>query len=290
MRSAGLRFFYAVKPLVPRRLQLLLRRFRAKRIFRRTTPPYLGDGHHSCAAEGVRWPSGAGSCVLLTHDVETKEGLEGIAAIRALEKRFGFASTWNFVMDRYGPVDRHVKGLQEDGCECGAHGLYHDGRLFQNERTFAERMDRIAGMARDLGIRGFRSPSLLHHMDMLKTIGFDWDSSLPAWDPFQPQGMGCGKYLPFFLNRSTLELPVTLWQDFTLFRELGAGSRSVWIDQADQLLRSRCLVNIIVHPDYYDDEVASAYTLFLEFLSSRGAFVTLPSALVEFYRTGTDHA
>lgn len=285
MQPAFLKVFYTLKPLLPRRLQMALRRARAQAIFRRTAPPYLGGGFASCASG----PFGARSRVLLTHDVETKAGLDRIDEVRAVEEGFGYLSTWNFVLDRYGPVNGHVKRLQEQGCECGAHGLFHDGRLFSGTGTFSARMERIAGMAREMGIRGFRSPSLLHDMTMLSTLDFDWDSSLPAWDPFQPQGSGCGRYTPFFLNGRTLELPVTLWQDFTLYQELRTGSPAVWLAQTEHLLNSGCLVNIIVHPDYFHENVASGYAAFLRFISSRNASVTLPGTLVDLYRNMEDH-
>lgn len=279
-----LKVFYTLKPFIPRSAQILIRRFRARKIFSSLSYPYVNGGAQSSVQHSQSLSLSSRSFVLLTHDVETAYGIDVIPRIRQAEKEFGFSSTWNFVMDKYGPVDRHVKELQDDGCECGAHGLYHDGKLFSSSAVFYERMDKLIQMAAHLSIKGFRSPSLLRDMNMLESITFDWDSSLPSWDPFQPQAGGCNRYLPFFLNEITLELPVTMWQDFTLFTELQEKSPSIWIAQATELLSSGCLVNIIVHPDYYDKVVEESYRYFLRFLRTSNAVVVLPSAIVDHYR------
>lgn len=270
---------------MPRRLQIALRQVRAHRILETQSVPYLADGAFSIPSGESLWPKGTRSCVLLTHDVETEQGLENIDRIRKVEKLFNFNSTWNFVLDKYGPVDEYVKKLQDDGCECGAHGLFHDGKLFSSHHIFSERMKIINSKAISLGIKGFRSPSLLRDMDMLRELEFEWDSSIPSWDPFQPQPGGCNRYLPFRLSEKTLELPVTMWQDFTIFSELKQESPGIWTEQANQLHTSGALLNIIVHPDYFTEITEKSYASFLKTISElESTMIALPSEVVSLYR------
>jgi hypothetical protein len=207
-----------------------------------------------------------------------------IEAIRRLERKHGFVSTWNFVLEGYPGVEQKVKDLQAEGCECGAHGLYHDGRLFAGEKTFENRMRRIEELAQGLKMKGFRAPAMHRRKDLLSRTSFNWDSSYPSWDPFQPQPGGCGEYLPFWLSERTLELPVTLWQDFTLFSELGLGSWDIWRQQLDAVYGAGGLVNIIVHPDYVNEEILGMYREFLSYLNViEDILVTTPSEIYGWY-------
>jgi hypothetical protein len=100
------------------------------------------------------------------------------------------------------------------------------------------------------GATGFRSPSLLYDRTLLGTVTFQWDSSMPAWDPFQPKPGDCHQYVPFAVNHQCVELPVTMWQDFTLFEELQMTDIAVWRAQADAVYSAGGMINVIVHPDY----------------------------------------
>jgi len=276
---AALRLFYRVKPLLPRRMQIALRRVRAARIL----SGLGGERVRPSAAPpagGYPWPGGARSAVLLTHDVESAEGMERIPMLLDAEREAGVRSCWNFVAEKY-PVDPGLLcGLAGEGHEIGVHGLLHDGRLFSSPEVFAERMRRIRATADAWGARGFRSPSLLHDGSLLATLSFEWDSSVPAWDPFQPVPGGSGNYFPYMLNDVCMELPVTLWQDFTLFEELGVRDIGIWREQAAAIHGMGGLIDVIVHPDYVTDERLESYRELLRFLRTlEGAVFLLPSAI-----------
>jgi len=276
-----LKLFYLLKPIIPRYVQIAMRRERARNIYKDQKLPFL------CEDTLMKLPEAHDNHVkiLLTHDVEGQDGLDRIQSIIEVENEFGFKSTWNFVLDKYGDVEKYVKGLNDAGHECGAHGLFHDGKLFRSPEGFRERMERIKATSDRLGIKGFRSPSLLRDISLLRTLDFDWDSSIPAWDPFQPQPGGCCCYSPFMLNRHTVEFPVTLWQDFTLFRELDELDARIWIAQAEKIASFYGLINIIVHPDYFSSEVRNSYRQFLQAVSDAGnTCVALPSQLAQHYR------
>ncbi len=277
-----LRLFYLLKPAIPRSVQVMLRKKRAKRIFHSQHPPFIKQ----VPSEVASLHEAKQVSVLLTHDVEGEDGLRNIDRILSLENEYGVKSTWNFVLEKYKGTEAKIEALQKAGHECGAHGLFHDGRLFRSYDEFRRRMDRIVLISEKNGLVGFRSPSLLRNEAMMNEIGyFSWDSSFPAWDPFQPQPGGCEKYRPFMLNLNTVELPVTLWQDFTLFFELDETSPRIWLHQAEELAKLGALINIIVHPDYFNNAVSDAYSIFLKsFLERTDVRFTLPSVLADEHR------
>lgn len=261
----------------------MLRRRRANRIFLSQSKPFIPK---EFVFDASRISRRIPIPVLLTHDVETEKGIKLIDRILEIETNFGVKSTWNFVLDKYGCIGNTVDKLRKFGHECGAHGLYHDGRLFRSKETFRKRMEEIVRLSRMYGLTGFRSPSLLRNEKMLSEMDyFIWDSSIPSWDPFQPQPGGCLQYYPYMLNDNIVELPVTLWQDFTIFTELNELSARIWIDQANEVARIKGLINVIVHPDYFDTTISSSYSAFLDYLLKRHDIeFLLPSSLSDEYR------
>ena len=286
MNALALRAFYLVKPLIPRRAQVAARRVRARRLWRELQAnPLPPDG---AELDGYAWPDGVRSCALVTHDVELAGGQARIGTLTAIEERMGIRSCWNFPVCRY-PVDERLIGeLRDGGHEVGVHGTYHDGREFASEAVFRERLKLVEDAAARWGAVGFRAPSLLYDRALLATLPFEWDSSMPAWDPFQPKPGDCRRYFPFDLSERCLELPVTLWQDFTLLDELGMRDIDVWRRQADAIHARGGLITVIVHPDYIDDRGRVAlYTQLLEHLRSlEGTWIATPSEVVAWARRG----
>jgi hypothetical protein len=244
----ALRTFYHVKPLVPRRAQIAARRCRASRIWRQLDRNPCQQIPSSPL--GYPWPDGARACALLTHDVEFASGQRHVELLTKIEEAINLRSCWNFVVRRYEVDVSLVKRLRERGHEIGVHGVYHDGKLFESEAGFRERLAVMEEAADRWGATGFRSPSLLYDRTLLGTVTFQWDSSMPAWDPFQPKPGDCHQYVPFAVNHQCVELPVTMWQDFTLFEELQMTDIAVWRAQADAVYSAGGMINVIVHPDY----------------------------------------
>lgn len=288
--SAALRTFYALKPLLPRRAQITARRLRARRIWR-------GVGCNPLPPEpseplGFPWPNGATAAAMITHDVETAAGQSNIPRLLEIEHAIELRSCWNFVVRRY-EVDLHLlRQLRELGHEIGVHGVYHDGKLFDSDQQFRERLEIMVDAARRWGSVGFRSPSLLYERRLLDTIPFSWDSSMPAWDPFQPKPGDCRKYLPFRLNAECVELPVTLWQDFTLFDELQFSDISIWRRQIDFIVGIGGLINVIVHPDYMlSPDRRRIYQQLLEYVRVvDGIWIATPSEVADWARANPGHA
>lgn len=285
MNSAALRAFYLAKPLIPRRAQVAARRVRARRLWRRLGGSPLPPA--GAEISGYPWPDGVHACALVTHDVETAVGQANIPALLELEDRHAIRSCWNFVVRRYEVDVTLIAALQRAGHEVGVHGVYHDGHLFDSAGVFGERLAVMQEAAARWGAVGFRSPSLIYDSKLLETLPFTWDSSMPAWDPFQPKHGDCLRYFPFAINDRCVELPVTLWQDFTLFEELGMRDIDVWRRQIDVIYESRGLINVIVHPDYMlDSSRLGLYAELLAYLKTKQSlWITTPTE-VAAWETG----
>src|SRR5207248_2637619 len=119
----------------------------------------------------------------------------------------------------------------------------------ESERTLRERLPEIRRWADRWGAVGFRSPATHRAWSLMPLLGFDYDSSYPDTDPFEPQSGGCCSVLPYF-NGDLVELPITLPQDHTLFVILGRRDERVWVEKADAVRRLGGMALLITHPDY----------------------------------------
>ncbi len=88
------------------------------------------------------WPSGAKFAFVLTHDVETYEGMKHVSRIADTEEKLGFRSSWNLVPYKYKIDMGLVSDLRSRGFEIGIHGYNHDGRLYGSRKQFDHRASR----------------------------------------------------------------------------------------------------------------------------------------------------
>ena len=164
-----------------------------------------------------------------------------------------------------------------DGFEVGVHGPAHDGRDLESLATWQARLPAAHDAAERWGAVGFRSAALHRQYDWMRLLRFDYDSSYPDSDPFEPQNGGSCTWLPYF-NGELVELPVTLAQDHTLFVILRQHDERLWIDKAMFLRDRGGMVLIDTHPDYLvNDLIFGAYARFLDRLACDGsAWKALP--------------
>ena len=278
-KQLAMRAYYRARPLLPRRAQIGMRRLFSRVQARSAFPrwplePALHDLYDLLFAWVARvagepvpwigpWPSGRSWALVLTHDVETRLGYEHVHVLREVERRAGVRSSWNFVPKRYAVGDAVVEELLAAGFEVGVHGLYHDGRDVESEATLRERLPEIRRFAERWRAVGFRSPATHRDWDLMPLLGFDYDSSSPDTDPFEPQSGGCCSLLPFF-NRELVELPITLPQDHTLFVILSHQDESAWVEKAAAIRRAGGMALLITHPDYMiEPRLVELYERFL---------------------------
>jgi peptidoglycan/xylan/chitin deacetylase (PgdA/CDA1 family) len=294
--------YYAVKPLIPRTMQLAARRTAARHQTHVAFPAWpiepalLRRRAHVLSAELQRrcaerlpvvnlWPGEARFAFVLTHDVESRTGVERIEELLDVERRYGFVSSWNFCAGWY-PLERaELDAVRRAGCEVGLHGIRHDGRLFGSRAAYVSNLRAIRDYMEAWGAVGFRSPSLGRNAAWMHELPCRYDSSFPDTDPFEAQPGGCCSIHPYFFG-DVVELPITLDQDFTLFELLRERSIDLWVRKIRWIKRHRGLVNVLVHPDYMTPERLRLYEELLAFLSDQeGGWHALPREVAEWWRT-----
>jgi hypothetical protein len=115
-------------------------------------------------------------------------------------------------------------------------------------------------------------------------LGFDYDSSYPDTDPFEPQAGGCCSWLPFF-NGDLVELPITLPQDHTVFVILRR-DETLWVEKIEFLRRRGGMAMLLTHPDYMIDGPAlEAYARLLgRYADDATAWRALPHEVSAWWR------
>jgi peptidoglycan/xylan/chitin deacetylase (PgdA/CDA1 family) len=152
------------------------------------------------------WPDGKKFALVLTHDVETADGLERCMQLAEMEERLGFRSSFNFVAGDYTVPTELRQHLTDRGFEIGVHGLHHDQNPFRSESIFKKQSVEINRTLKEWGAVGFRSPSMYHDLEMLRHLDIEYDASTFDTDPFEPQPDGMSTIFPFWVpNRDIQE-------------------------------------------------------------------------------------
>jgi hypothetical protein len=248
--------YYILKPYIPRKLQLLLRRslvryqlFKYRRIW---------PIDHSCSSKPQQWrgwPDGKKFALVITHDVDTQKGQDRCTDLMKIDETHGMRSSFNFVPLRY-TVSRHIqKTLVDHGFEIGVHGLYHDGKYYSTSRTFLERSRKINEYLKEWNAVGYRAPAMDHRLECFHDLAIEYDTSTFDTDPFEPHAVGVGRIFPFLVTNGSLgkgyvELPYTMPQDFTLFILMRHDNIDIWKKKLDWIVDHGGMVLINTHPDY----------------------------------------
>jgi len=283
-RSRLLEAYYTLKPFMPRRLQLALRRAYAPRQAKAGFPAWPFESslvaHRDAQllaqlrASGLErlpfvnwWPEGRRAAAVLTHDVEGPAGVANVMRVVELERRYGFVSSWNFVAEWYPIPGGLFDEVRAAGCEIGLHGILHDGKLFSDRATFDANLPKIVDYVERWDVVGFRSPATGRNAAWMHELPVEYDSSFPDSDPFEPQPGGCCSIMPFFFG-DVVELPITLTQDHTVWEILRSPGIELWERKTEWLRANNGLVNLIVHPDYVvQQRYLDRYEAFLAYLA-----------------------
>ena len=298
--------YYTVRPLLPvavrKQVQRLYLRGWDKRPFPtwpvdRTVEEILeGQLVREMKSSGVTevpfiwfWPDGTDSAVIMTHDVETKAGVEFCGQLMDLNDSFGIKSSFQIVPEgRYPVTPRFLEQIRERAFEINVHDLNHDGHLFRERAEFLRRAERIMHYKREFRADGFRSAVLYRNVDWFDALNFSYDMSIPNVAHLDPQRGGCCTVFPYFIG-SLVELPVTTTQDYSLFNIINEYSTRLWRQQISLIREKHGLINIIVHPDYVIDKTArSVYAELLQHLAdlreNERAWIALPGEVASWWR------
>jgi hypothetical protein len=278
--------YYKLKPLIPRSVQIALRRRYVAHLRERHAHVWPIDKKAAAKPAGWKgWPEGKRFAVVLTHDTDTERGQGRCRDLMELEKGLGFCSSFNFVPRRYDVCPVLRKTLVENGFEVGVHGLYHDGKYYESREEFSRRAKLINEYLKDWDAVGFRSPSMLHNLDWIHELDIEYDASTFDTDPFEPQSDGMGTIFPFWVagkdgQRGYVELPYTLPQDFLIFVMLEQKDPGIWMKKLDWIAEKGGMVLMNTHPDYMafgsnspgiEEFPADYYARFLQYLKEKYA-------------------
>jgi peptidoglycan/xylan/chitin deacetylase (PgdA/CDA1 family) len=276
--------YYHLKPFIPRRWQIWVRRqviLRKRRQCQDVWPILEKAGKPTVGWTG--WPEKKQFALILTHDVDTARGQDRCYQLMELEEKHGFRSAFNFVPERYVVSADLRETLIQRGFEVGVHGLNHDGKLFATKRNFQERAVKINHYLKQWDAVGFRSPAMHHDLDWIGDLNIEYDCSTFDTDPFEPQPDGVATIFPFWVRansskKSYLELPYTLAQDFTLFVLMKEKSIDFWQKKLDWIANQGGMALLNTHPDYMnfqggeqgiEDYPAKYYQQFLEHVKNK---------------------
>lgn len=298
--------YYAVKPLVPAWVRRALRGVMAHR---------AGSSEHFLAwpvdcsqdelqrfllrlvmmALGERelrfvwfWPQGHPWAAVLTHDVETAEGLARVGDVMSVETSRGMRSSFNFVPHDYEIPGSSLAAVRSAGFEVGVHGYRHDGLMFAEWPTFLERAVAVNECARRWHAAGFRSPATYRNLEWMHMLDVEYDSSVTDTAPYEPQPGGCASLFPYAVDR-LVELPMTLAQDHTLFNLLNHTDAAAWLDKLELIRDSHGMACVLTHPDpaagYLGrPEIMSRYCEVLDFIAASDVWTPLPRDMARWWR------
>jgi peptidoglycan/xylan/chitin deacetylase (PgdA/CDA1 family) len=307
---AALWVFYRVKRAIPRRAQLSARRMLIRWQGSPAFPRWPFDASvGDLLAQYARrcldvsgsdelpfrwfWPDGHHAALILTHDVESAEGLRNAVEIADLEDARGMRSSFNIVGSWYTIDWGIVNELSSRGFELGVHGIYHDRSLFSGREEFERQLPMLVAFRDRLQASGFRSPATHRVIDWLAELPVEYDCTIPMSDPYEPQPGGCCSPWPFFLG-DVVELPYTMPQDHTLFNLLKQRDISVWLRQLEAIEGSYGLVQCVTHPDpgyLGEPELRRRYTELLDAVAEReGLWRALPREVASWWRQRDDGA
>lgn len=292
------RLYYLIKPYLPWRLRISVRRAFAGQTLRRNRATWPINPAASNPPPGwPGWPEGKRFAFVITHDVEAEAGIAKTRQLAELDRRLGFRSTFNFVPEGLYRVSADERAwLTTHGFEVGVHDFRHDGRLFDSRERFEEWAVHINRYLREWNATGFRAGFMLRDLAWHQNLDVKYDGSTFDTDPFELQSEGTDTIFPFWVPADRppetypdpsagrrggyLELPYTLPQDSTLFLLLQEKSPDIWKRKLDWIAAHGGMALINVHPDYirFDGQPVSARTFpashyieFLEYVRDRYA-------------------
>ena len=296
-----------IRPFIHRRFQILIRSI----VVRHKLPNYTNiwpiDPDSAKPPTGWSgWPEGKKFALVLTHDVESQKGLNNCHHLVNIEKKMGFRSSFNFVVEDYQTSQELRNLLIDDGFEVGIHGICHSENPFRNKKAFEKHAIKINHYLRKWGAKGFRSPCMYHNLHYSHALDVEYDASTFDTDPFEPQPDGMGTIFPMYIfdnisNHGYVELPYTLPQDFLLFILLKEKSIDIWKKKIDWIASKGGMALLITHPDYmnfgenglkYDEYSAFLYEEILKYLKEKYSNQychLLPKDMAQFWAKNYSH-
>jgi peptidoglycan/xylan/chitin deacetylase (PgdA/CDA1 family) len=219
--------------------------------------------------------------VLLTHDIDSAEGLENLVAMfLPIEEAAGARST-SYVVPCAWPLDHaRIAETAARGHEIGVHGYDHANRTpFASPEERRRRLEAGRRFGDRYGAAGYRAPSLLRTAALLADLAplYRYDASIPtSGGAFPVPNNGCASARPWRIG-GLWEVPLTLPRDGSL-RFLGHPAEAIgqmWRDAAAAIAGSGGIVSLLTHCERSfsgNPAMLDTYRGFLEWLAGDGRF------------------
>jgi hypothetical protein len=256
------KIYYILKPVIPYRLRVAMRRGRAKALEATSKDVWPILESSKKPPEGwPGWPEGKKFAFVLTHDVEGLRGVNKTEKLMDVEEGCGFKSSFNFIPRGDCEIPKAIRDeVTRRGFEVGVHDLYHDGKLYSSAATFQRLAPQINEYLKEWNSVGFRAGFMRHNLEWIQSLNVSYDCSTFDTDPFEPQNDGMGTIFPFWVEdrkgartdgrAGYVELPYTLVQDFNHFVILKRNNWDLWKEKTDWVAANGGMVLLNTHPDY----------------------------------------
>ena len=239
-----------------------------------------------------KWNGKKYACII-THDVDTRKGLQKAKHLKKLEEKYDVPSAWYIPSKDYKLDPETVKELANHG-EIGAHDTRHDGKLAQLPKQKLVKRFREAKQTLEkiinCSIEGFRAPLLQHNVDIIRALedaGYTYDTSIPTWEPKHPYIMkphGVGSVNPVKMS-GIVEIPISLPQDHQMINVLGLTPKQTveaWMKLKEAIGDIGGICTVLVHPSYelaYPKNLNIYEDLINNFATDDDAWVTVPTEI-----------
>lgn len=219
--------------------------------------------------------------VLLTHDIDSAEGLDNLVRLfLPIEEAVGARSA-NYIVPHAWPLDHAlIAEVVGRGHEIGVHGYDHANRTpFLSSEERRRRLALGGEFGDRYGAVGYRAPSLLRTQELLSDLArlYRYDSSVPtSGGPFPMPNNGCASARPWQVGE-LWEVPITLPRDGSL-QFLGYSPEAiarVWRETSQIIARSGAIVSLLTHCESGfsgNKRMLAAYCAFVEFVAEDETF------------------
>lgn len=246
----------------------------------------------------VKYPGEKRFAAIITHDVETIDGLKWIETFRKIERKNGVYSAWSIISGKYETDDILLRKLINEGCEIFSHGYIHDGKIpYLTPTQIRWRLSHLFKKKPWLKehVKGFRSSQLLRSETLSKEVSnlFDYDLSVPDTEKYGVYRLtrGCGTVYPFINTFGTMEIPLTMPQDFFL-KEVhllnGDEILKLWKAKVDYICKIGGVAVFNIHPDPYisgNNTMLNVFEKILEYLIYKNACFLTPNQAFNYFNS-----
>lgn len=206
------------------------------------------------------WPNGKKYAFVLTHDVDSKwvYQKDNLKTFFDTEEQVGVKGAWFFVGNLYKHDFEKIDFLFRQGHEIGLHGDNHDHKIaFLSKAHINKRLSMCRSFIDRYEIIGFRSPHYLRtpcFYEILKDY-VKYDTSMhDSYNSISASNMtreGCSTVYPFKLSDCLLEIPITIPEDFELYkREKGPDSIVMTqLEQINEVKTRNGIALLVIHPE-----------------------------------------